>query len=358
MRHSPGTSDNAGNSPARPAMQGTGDRSNDLTTQPLNRTKAPTPATGVMSAAMAMPGNTACTYLTHHFGGGLDGDDRFVVERFRALGSGKIRPVPPHDPKANGRRTAGRTVVSRSEAEATRPDRTEIIIATGLCTRGGIQAWGFARNGASVQLPPEGLTETLQDVRPVQRLPGAVTSDSTPRQGGSPMCEQEDIKARRARDLERWRKRVGARRAAGPCEGCGRREPAPNRTRCEPCLEKGRIAKGSTSVRPPGSQPGSVSDVAGTLRSRVARPVPPVRRETMQQAVPGTPGSARRGCPGATARGKSDTSARDVAALTRNGYLRASARSVAYVEFHMNHNPIIGQQRLGPAWSGSMHPRH
>lgn len=217
---------------------------------------------------------------------------------------------------------------------------------------------GSARNGASVQLPPEGLTATLRDVRPVQRLPGAVTSDSTPRQGGSPMCEQEDIKARRARDLERWRKRVGARRAAGPCEGCGRREPAPNRARCEPCLEKGRIAKGSTSVRPPGSQPGCVSDVAGTLRSRAARPAPPVRRETMQQAVPGTPGSARSGSPGATARGKSDTGARDVAAFAGNGYQRASARSVAYVDFHVNHNPIIGQQRLGPAWSGSMHPRH
>ena len=159
------------------------------------------------------------------------------------------------------------------------------------------------------------------------------------------MCEQEDMKARRARELERWRKRVGARRAAGLREGCGRREPAPNRTRCEPCLEKRRIAKGSTSVRPPGSQPGCGTDVAGTLRGRAARPAPPVRRETMQQAVPGTPGSARRGCPGATVRGKGDTSARDVAAFTRNGYQRASAQSVAYLEFHMNHNPIIGQQR-------------
>ena len=100
-----------------------------------------------MSAAMTMPGNTACTYLIHHFGGGLDGDDRFVVERFRALASGEIRPVPSGDAKAKGRRTAGRTVVSRSEAEAMRPDRTEIIIATGLRTRGGIQAWGALAMG-------------------------------------------------------------------------------------------------------------------------------------------------------------------------------------------------------------------
>ena len=37
-----------------------------------------------MTAAMAMPGNSADTFLVHFFGGGLEGDDRFVVERFRA----------------------------------------------------------------------------------------------------------------------------------------------------------------------------------------------------------------------------------------------------------------------------------
>ena len=100
-----------------------------------------------MSAATAMPGNTASTFVVHYFGDGLDGDDRFVVERFRALASGEIRPVPSGDPKAKGRRKAGRTVVSRSEAEAMRPDRTEIIIATGLRTRGGKQAWGSVASG-------------------------------------------------------------------------------------------------------------------------------------------------------------------------------------------------------------------
>ena len=37
-----------------------------------------------MATAMAMPGNTAATFLVHYFGGGLEHDDRFVVERFRA----------------------------------------------------------------------------------------------------------------------------------------------------------------------------------------------------------------------------------------------------------------------------------
>ena len=34
-----------------------------------------------MTAAMAMPGNTADTFLVHFFGTGL-ADDRYVVERF------------------------------------------------------------------------------------------------------------------------------------------------------------------------------------------------------------------------------------------------------------------------------------
>ncbi len=56
------------------------------------------------------------------------------------------------------------------------------------------------------------------------------------------MCEQEDVKARRARDLERWRRRSEARRESGLCQSCGRAQAAPGRTRCEPCLEKRRAA--------------------------------------------------------------------------------------------------------------------
>ena len=100
-----------------------------------------------MSTAMAIPGNTANTFLVHYFGVGLDGDDRFVVERFKALSSGDIRPVPDSAANSKGRRRSGRTVVSRREAEAMRPDRTEIIICTGLRTRGGKQSWGTLAAG-------------------------------------------------------------------------------------------------------------------------------------------------------------------------------------------------------------------
>ena len=99
------------------------------------------------AATMAMPGNTASTFLVHYFGGGLDGDDRFVVERFRALACGDIRPVQDGAENAKGRRKGKRTVVSRKEAEAMRPDRTEIIICTGLRTRGGKQSWGSVAAG-------------------------------------------------------------------------------------------------------------------------------------------------------------------------------------------------------------------
>ena len=36
-----------------------------------------------MATAIAMPGNTADTYLVHFFGTGL-ADDRYVVEKFHA----------------------------------------------------------------------------------------------------------------------------------------------------------------------------------------------------------------------------------------------------------------------------------
>ena len=98
-----------------------------------------------MTAAMAMPGNTASTFLIHYFGGGLDGDDRFVVERFRALACGDICPLETES--AKGRRKTRRIVVSRREAEAMRPDRTAIIICTGLRTRGGMQARGAVALG-------------------------------------------------------------------------------------------------------------------------------------------------------------------------------------------------------------------
>jgi len=89
----------------------------------------------------------ARTYLVHTFGRGLDGEDRFVVERFRALADGGIRSIQPVATESGSRRRKVRVVVSREAVEAMRPGRTEIIVCTGLRTRGGRQIWGDIATG-------------------------------------------------------------------------------------------------------------------------------------------------------------------------------------------------------------------
>ena len=99
-----------------------------------------------MQTIAALQGS-ARTWLVHTFGCGLDGENRFVVERFKAMLDGDIRSVQPEAPKANARRKQQRVVVSRKEVEALRPARTEIIVCTGLRTRGGLQLYGDIATG-------------------------------------------------------------------------------------------------------------------------------------------------------------------------------------------------------------------
>ena len=42
---------------------------------------------------IAVPRGDTSTYLVHLFGSGLDADDRYVAERFRARADGEIVPV-------------------------------------------------------------------------------------------------------------------------------------------------------------------------------------------------------------------------------------------------------------------------
>ncbi len=104
-----------------------------------------------MRSIVALRGGTP-TYLVHNFGNGLDGEDRFVVERFKASICGDIRPVPPEGQKTRSQCKKDRTVASRAEVEALRPARTEIIVCTGLGgtgrrTRSGRQIWGDIATG-------------------------------------------------------------------------------------------------------------------------------------------------------------------------------------------------------------------
>ena len=52
----------------------------------------------------------------------------------------------------------------------------------------------------------------------------------------------QDIEARRKRDLERYYRQTAERRAQGLCIKCGKRPPTPHRTWCEPCAAKKRPA--------------------------------------------------------------------------------------------------------------------
>ena len=99
-----------------------------------------------MTAAMAIPGNTAETLLVHFFGTGL-ADDRYVVERFRARADGDIVPAPAEAVAAKGRRKAKRSTATLKAVREMRPACTEIIICTGLKTRGGMQVWGSIAAG-------------------------------------------------------------------------------------------------------------------------------------------------------------------------------------------------------------------
>ena len=91
---------------------------------------------------------TATTYLVHLFGGGLDRDDRFVVERYRSLADGEIEPVD--DKQEKGGRTQ-RKIVSRRTVQRLRPKRNEIIIATAVSRDAGIQIYGDAAAGIALR---------------------------------------------------------------------------------------------------------------------------------------------------------------------------------------------------------------
>ena len=89
----------------------------------------------------------ARTYVVHNFGNGLDGEDPFTVERFKASIGDDIRPLRLEAEKTRSRRKAKRTMVSRKEVEALRPARTEISVCTGLRTRSGRQIRGDIATG-------------------------------------------------------------------------------------------------------------------------------------------------------------------------------------------------------------------
>ena len=99
-----------------------------------------------MQPARAFAPN-ATTFLTHLVGGGL-ADTRYVVERFRSMLNGDIRPVEAEAPKGGRRRKTRRVLASLKEVKEMRPRRNEIIVCTGLNIRDcGVQYWDSLATG-------------------------------------------------------------------------------------------------------------------------------------------------------------------------------------------------------------------
>ena len=74
-----------------------------------------------MQPARAFAPN-ATTFLTHLVGGGL-ADTRYVVERFKSMLDGDIRPVDAEAPKGSRRRKAKRVLATLKEVKEMRPGR-------------------------------------------------------------------------------------------------------------------------------------------------------------------------------------------------------------------------------------------
>ena len=115
-----------------------------------------------MNTAIAVPGNTADTFLVHFFGGGL-ADERYVGERFKAHADGDIRPWPSEAPAKGKGRRAKRVTATLKAVKVMRATRTEIIVCTGLHTRGGQQLWGDLATATDAAAPlPVPVVEVLR----------------------------------------------------------------------------------------------------------------------------------------------------------------------------------------------------
>ena len=91
-----------------------------------------------MQPVQALSAN-ATTFLTHLVG---LADERYVVQRFKSMLDGDIRPIEAEAPKGSRRRKAKRVLASLKQVKEMRPGRNEIIVCTGLRIRNcGVQYW-------------------------------------------------------------------------------------------------------------------------------------------------------------------------------------------------------------------------
>ena len=125
-----------------------------------------------MSAAIAIPGNTASTFLTHFFGSGLS-DDTYVIERFKAMVDGDIRRCSGEPPAAKKgaaqddprhRHPEGRAGAAPGAHRDHRLHRAQ--------DAGRRTALGFGGHGPPVRPQAEGLNPSSRG-RPAGPVPGS-----------------------------------------------------------------------------------------------------------------------------------------------------------------------------------------
>ena len=88
---------------------------------------------------------SARTFLVHFFGRELDAK-RYVVERFHTTVDGEIKPYSPNGRSGSSRKQP-RKVMSLQAVQRLRPERNEIIIASGVVLAGGVQYFGDCAAG-------------------------------------------------------------------------------------------------------------------------------------------------------------------------------------------------------------------
>ncbi len=103
-----------------------------------------------MTSAIPRPGNTDTTFLIHFFNGGLKDGERYAVERFRAMVDGDIRRCHDDTAPKGARRGAKPATATLKAVKEMRPARNEIIVCTGLRSRGGVQYWGVHAMGFGI----------------------------------------------------------------------------------------------------------------------------------------------------------------------------------------------------------------
>ena len=191
-----------------------------------------------MSAATAIPGNTAGTLLTRFFGPGR-ADDRHAVETLRATADRDLRRRPDPNPRGGKGRKA--VTATLKAVHKMRPAPSGIIACSGA------QSWASPSTGLLRDREQKGLTALFPDVLPARRRRASPVQFRNGRKEA--VMSDRDSAKRRQRNLARYHRRVAERRERGLCVKCGKRLPAPERSICVSCGEKARAAERARAER-------------------------------------------------------------------------------------------------------------